>query len=160
MRACGSKSGAKTRPQNCQSLDNVLGKSRFLAQNPIFFARNPIFFTCKPIFLNGFPRFHDSFQFSSKAFQLSPMAFCFPQCLFYFPRRLSTFRKGFLNFLKKIPIFLDGFPLSAKSKKIYLRRQAYKRSLFELRNFSPLCSPSFVIASRLSELPPKQSARK
>ncbi len=29
MRALGSKSGVKARPQNCQSLENVLGKSRF-----------------------------------------------------------------------------------------------------------------------------------
>jgi hypothetical protein len=47
------------------------------------------------------------------------MAFCFPQ-------QLSTFFNGF-------PIFLNNFPLSEKSKKIYLRRQVYKRSLFKLR---------------------------
>jgi hypothetical protein len=47
------------------------------------------------------------------------MAFCFPQWL-------SAFFNGF-------PIFLDGIPLSKKSKKMYLRRQVYERSLFELR---------------------------
>ncbi len=49
--------------------------------------------------------------------------------------------------LKGFPIFIDGFPLFEKSKKIYLRRQVYKRLLFELRNSSPLCSLSFVIAT-------------
>jgi hypothetical protein len=44
------------------------------------------------------------------------MAFCFPQWL-------SAFFNGF-------SIFLDGFPLSEKSKKIYLRQQV---SLFKLR---------------------------
>ncbi len=53
------------------------------------------------------------------AFWLSSTAFCFPQ-------RLSAFFNGF-------PVFLDGFPLSEKSKKIYLRQQVYKRSLFEHR---------------------------
>jgi hypothetical protein len=52
-------------------------------------------------------------------FPLSSTAFCFPQ-------RLSALFNGF-------PIFLDGFLFSKKSKKIYLRRQVYKRSLFELR---------------------------
>jgi hypothetical protein len=54
----------------------------------------------------------------STTFQLSSMAFCFPQ-------QLSAFFNSFL-------IFLDGFLLSEKYKKIYLRRQVYKRSLFEL----------------------------
>jgi hypothetical protein len=53
------------------------------------------------------------------AFQLSSTVFCFPQ-------QLSAFFNGFL-------ISLNGFPLSKKSKKIYLWRQVYKRSLFELR---------------------------
>jgi hypothetical protein len=46
------------------------------------------------------------------------MAFCFPQ-------RLSAFLNGF-------PIFLNGFQLSKKSKKIYLRQQVSERLLFEL----------------------------
>jgi hypothetical protein len=44
---------------------------------------------------------------------------------FRFLQWLSTFFNGF-------PIFLDGFLLSKKFEKIYLRRQVYKRSLFEL----------------------------
>jgi hypothetical protein len=49
----------------------------------------------------------------------------FPQWLSNFLQRLSAFFNGFL-------IFLDGFPLSKKSEEIYLRRQVYERSLFEL----------------------------
>jgi hypothetical protein len=56
---------------------------------------------------------------------------------FFFPQRLSTFLNGF-------PIFLNGFPHSEKSKKIYLRWQVSKRSLFELRisrySLSKLCN--------------------
>jgi hypothetical protein len=59
-------------------------------------------------------------QFSSTAFQLLSTAFCFPQ-------RLSAFLNCFL-------IFLNGFPLSKKSKKIYLRQQVSKRLLFEPRH--------------------------
>jgi hypothetical protein len=63
MRAHGSKFGVKTRPQNFQILEKVVGKIKiFLAQNPIFFAQNLIFFNGFPIskksekiFLNGFP---------------------------------------------------------------------------------------------------------
>ena len=52
------------------------------------------------------------------AFKLLSTAFCFPQWL-------SAFLKGFL-------IFFNGFPISEKSEKIYLRRQVSKRLLFEL----------------------------
>jgi hypothetical protein len=86
------------------------------------------------------------------AFQFLPSAFCFPRRLFYFPRRFAAFHKGFLIFLKGFPIFLDGFPFSEKSEKIYLRQQVYKRLLFELRNSLPLCSLSFVIATRSSSV--------
>jgi hypothetical protein len=60
------------------------------------------------------------------AFQISSTAFCFPQ-------RLSPF-------FNRFPIFLDGFLLSKKSKKIYPRWQEYERSLFELRISSHLLS--------------------
>ncbi len=66
---------------------------------------------------------------------------------FYFLQRFATFCKGFLIFLKGFSIFLDGFPLPKKSEKIHLRRQVYKRLLFELCNSSQLCSPSFIIAT-------------
>jgi hypothetical protein len=63
MRARGSKFGVKTRPQNCQKLENVFGEIEiFLAQHPIFLAQNLIFFNgfliskkSKKIFFNGFP---------------------------------------------------------------------------------------------------------
>ncbi len=67
---------------------------------------------------------------------------------FYFLQYFAAFWKGFLIFLKGFSIFLDGFPLPEKSKKIHPRWQVYKRLLFELCNSSPLCSPSFIIATR------------
>ncbi len=42
------------------------------------------------------------------------------------------FFNGFPIFLNGFPIFLNNFSLSKKSEKIYLRREVYKRSLFEL----------------------------
>jgi hypothetical protein len=44
---------------------------------------------------------------------------------FHFLQRLSPFFSGFPN-------FLNGFPLSKKSGKIYLWRQVYERLLSEL----------------------------
>ena len=76
---------------------------------------------------------------------------------FYFLRCFAAFCKGFLIFLKGFSIFLDGFPLPEKSEKIHIRRQVYKRLLFELRNSLPLSSLSFAIAPRS---PPKQSVGK
>ncbi len=84
---------SKTRPQNCQKLENVFGKIEiFLAQNPIFLAQNSIFFNgfliskkFKKIFFNSFP--------------ISSTASRFLRCI-------STFRNGFL-------IFLNGFPISS-----------------------------------------------
>jgi hypothetical protein len=67
---------------------------------------------------------------------------------FNLPRHLSAFPKGFLIFLKGFLIFLNSFPLSKKSEKIYLWRQVYKRLIFKLRNSLPLCSLSFIIATR------------
>jgi hypothetical protein len=109
----------------------------------MFFTRKPIFLNGFPSFLIGFLSFFDSFPTFAYGFLLSAMPF-------YFPQRLSVFRKGFLIFLKGFQIFLKGFPLSEKSKKIYLQWQVYKRLIFELCNSLPLCSPSFVIATRSS----------
>jgi hypothetical protein len=44
---------------------------------------------------------------------------------FRFLQRLS-------DFLQRISSFLNGFPLSEKSKKIYLWQEVYERLLFEL----------------------------
>jgi hypothetical protein len=61
------------------------------------------------------------------------MAFRFLQRLSDVPQRLSAFFNGFPTFCNGFPIFLNGFLIPKKSKEIYLRRQVYKRSLFELR---------------------------
>jgi hypothetical protein len=122
MRAHGSKFGVKTRPKNCQKLENVFGKIEiFLAQNQVFFAQNLIFFNgfliskkSEKIFFNGFP--------------ISSMH--------------STFRNGFLIFLNGFPIFVNVFPLSKKSGEIYLWRQVYERSL------SKLCIPAKIAIFR------------
>jgi hypothetical protein len=63
----------------------------------------------------------------------------FPHTKLNFLQWLSAFFNGFLISSTAFqfsswgfPIFLSGFPLSKKSKKIYLWRQVYKRSPFEL----------------------------
>jgi hypothetical protein len=71
MRTRGIKFDVKTRPQNCQKLENVFGKIEiFLAQNPIFLAQNLLFFNgfpisekSKKIFFNGFPISSTAFRF-------------------------------------------------------------------------------------------------
>ena len=50
------------------------------------------------------------------------------------------FFNGFPIFLNGFPIFLNSFLLPEKSKKIYLRQEVYKRSLFELCIFCHLLS--------------------
>ncbi len=104
MCARGSKFGVKTRPQNCQKLENVLGKIKiFLAQNPIFLAQNSIFF-------NGFQISKKSEKIFFNGFPISSTAFCFLW-------RISNFRKGFLIFLNDFPIFLNGFPISSTASR-------------------------------------------
>jgi hypothetical protein len=76
------------------------------------------------IFFNGFPISEKSEEIFFNGFPISPTAFRFLQ-------QLSDFFNGF-------PIYLNGFPLSEKYEKIYLWRQVYKRSLFELCIFPPL----------------------
>ncbi len=84
---------SKTRPQNHQKLENVLGKIKiFLAQNPIFLAQNLIFFNCFPISEKSKKIFFNGYPISSAAFR--------------FLRPISTFRDCFL-------IFLNGFPISS-----------------------------------------------
>jgi hypothetical protein len=69
MRAHGRKFGVKTRPQNCQKLEKVVGKIEiFLAQNPIIYVQNLIFFDgfsiseeSAKIFFNGFPNSSTAF---------------------------------------------------------------------------------------------------
>ncbi len=45
---------------------------------------------------------------------------------------LSDFLQRLSNFPQRLSKILNSFSLSKKSKKIYLRREVYKRSLFEL----------------------------
>ncbi len=67
------------------------------------------------------------------------MAFCFLQWLSDFPQWLSTFFKGFLLSSTAFQFSSTAFWFSSTAfhfprnpKKIYLRRQVYERSLFEL----------------------------
>ena len=119
MRAHGSKFGVKTRPQNHQKLEKVVGKikiflaqkSDFLCSKLDFLQRLSDFQEIQENLLHRLSDFFNGFPLSSTAFR--------------FLQRLPNFFNGF-------PIFLNGFLLSKKYKKIYLRRQVYKRSLFEL----------------------------
>ncbi len=114
MRACGSKSGSKTRPQNRQKLENLLGKSGFSSPE-IQFSLLVIRF-----FLLAFRFSSTAFQFFSMAFQLSSTAFCFPQRLsaflnafllsatpFCFPQRLSNFPQRLFNFPQQLSTFQE-----------------------------------------------------
>jgi hypothetical protein len=53
---------------------------------------------------------------------------------------ILIFFNGFLIFLNGFPKILNSFLLSEKSKKIYLRQEVYKISLFELCIFCNLLS--------------------
>jgi hypothetical protein len=133
MRAHGSKFGVKTRPRNCQKLENVFGKIKiFLTQNPIFLAQNSIFFNSfliseksEKIFFDGFP--------------ISSMAFCFLRCI-------STFRNGFLIFLNGFPISSTAFPFS--STAFHFPRNPGKSIYFG--KYTKDCYPSFVFQSKIT----------
>ncbi len=123
MRTRGSKSGVKNEtPKLPETRESLEKIVIFLLLKSNFPHTNPIFLTRNSIFFNGFP-------LSSTAFR--------------FLWRLSDFFNVFL-------IFLNGFLLSKKSEKIYLRRQVYERSLFKLRifrHFLPeLCNSRLLIA--------------
>ncbi len=90
-----------------------------------------------PLLKSDFPHTKSDFPHTKSDFPKS--AFCFLQ-------RLSAFFNGFplssmafcflqwpSDFFNGFPIFLNGFPLSEKSGKIYLWRQVYERLLSELR---------------------------
>jgi hypothetical protein len=115
MRAHGSKFGVKTRPQNCQKLEKVVGKNQdfpspksdFLRSKFDFLHRLSDFREIQENLLQRLSNFFNAFLISVTAF------------------KFSIFLNGFL-------IFLNGFPLSEKSGKIYLRRQIYERLLSKL----------------------------
>jgi hypothetical protein len=127
MRARGSKFGVKTRPQNCQKLENVFGKIEIcLAQNPIFLAQNSIFF-------NSFPISEKSEKIFFSSFPISSTAFCFLW-------RISNFRNSFL-------IFLNGFPISSMAFQFSLTAFHFPRnpekSIYGGK-YTKDCYPSFV----------------
>ncbi len=132
MRACGSKFGVKTRPQNCKKLENVLGKIEiFLAQNPIFLAQNSIFFNDFPISKKSEKIFFNGFPISSTAF--------------HFLWRVSTFCNGFL-------IFLNGFQISStafrfSSTAFHFPRNPGK-SIYGGK-YEKDCYPSFIYQPKL-----------
>jgi hypothetical protein len=100
MRTHDSKFGVKTRPQNCQKLENILGKLGFsFSYTPIFLAQNLIFF-------NGFPISEKSEKIFFNGFPISLTAL-------RFLRRISTFRNGFLIFLNGLPISSTAFQFSS-----------------------------------------------
>ncbi len=88
------------------SLQNRQILENLLGNIEIFLLLKSDFPHTKFDFLQRLSAFFNGLPLSSTAFQFSSTAFCF---------------------------FLSGFPLSEKSEKIYLRRQVYKRSPFELR---------------------------
>jgi hypothetical protein len=112
MCARGSKSGIKNKTPELPETRESLGKIG------IFLFLKSNFPHTKFNFLQWLSAFFNGFLISSAAFQISSMAFCFLQRLY--------------NFFNGFSIFLNGFPLSEKSEKIYLRRQVYERSLLEL----------------------------
>jgi hypothetical protein len=114
MLSRGSKSGSKTRPQNCQKLENLLGKLGFSSPK-IQYSLLVIQF-----FLLAFQFSSAAFQFSSTTFQLLSTAFCFPQRLsafcnafllsatpFCFPQRLSNFPRWLSNFPQRLCTFQE-----------------------------------------------------
>ncbi len=136
----------KTSLKNCQILENVLEILRF--PSPISrFPSSKIQFSSPKIRFSS----HE-IRFSPIGFLLSSTAFRFLQWLSDFLQWLFAFSNGFLIFSNGFPIFLNGFPLSKKSEKIYLWREVYKRSLFELCIFATR-SLSFVIPATISNSP-------
>jgi hypothetical protein len=121
MRARGSESGFKNETPKLPETREYLGKigiflllySDFPHTKFDFLQRFSNFREIRENLLQRLSNFFNSFLLSSTAFR--------------FLQWLSDFFNGF-------PIFLNGFLLSEKYKKIYSRRQVYKRSLFELRN--------------------------
>jgi hypothetical protein len=115
----------KTIPKNCHILGNVLEILSF--PSPISRFPSPkIQFSSPKIQFSS----HE-IRFTQIGFLLSSMAFRFLQQLSDFLQQLSAFSNGF-PISNSFPIFLNGFPLSKKSEKIYLWQEVYERLLFEL----------------------------
>ncbi len=125
MRTHATNRVGKTSLKNCQILENVLEISRF--PSPILRFSSP------------------KIQFSSPKIQFSPIGFLLSSTAFRFLQWLYAFFNGFplslmAFWLSSMAFWFSStaFQLSKKSMKIYLRRQVYERSLFELRIFCHL----------------------
>ncbi len=106
MRTHGSKFGVKTRPQNCQKLENILGNWDFPSPK---------------------------LQFSSHKIWFSSTAFWFPRnqrksssTALRFLQRLSAFFNGFPLSKKSKKIFFDGFLISSTAFQFLHRLSANK----------------------------------
>jgi len=109
MRTHATSRIGETSLQNCQKTKESLGNiGIFLLLKSNFPYSKFDFLQQLSAFSIGFLIFFNGFPLSPMAFQISPNGF---------------------------PIFLNDFPLSEKSEKIYLWREVYKISLFELRIF-------------------------
>jgi hypothetical protein len=163
MRARGSESGSKTRPQNCQKLENLLGKSGYSLPETQFYLIVIQFFSLAFQFsstLSNFPQRLSDFcrQLSAfcDAFLLSAMPFCFPQ-------RLSAFRNTFLLFATAFQFSLTAFQFSSMAfhfprnprKSIY--GDKYTKDRFSSFVFPATCSPSYVVHAIMSISPPTHS---
>jgi hypothetical protein len=147
MRARGSKSGGKTRPQNHQKLENLLGRLGFSSPEIQFSLLVIQFFSL------AFQFSSMAFQFSSTAFQLLSMAFCFPQCL-------SAFRNACLLSATVFQFSSTAFRFSSTAfrfprnprKSIYGGK--YTKDLYSNFVFPATCSPRFVVRATMSTSPP------
>jgi hypothetical protein len=142
MRAHGSKSGSKTRPQNHQKLENLWGKLGFSSLVIWFFSL-------------AFQFSSTAFQFPSTAFQLLSMAFCFLQRLsafrnafllfatpFYFPQRLSNFPQWLSNFPQRLSTFQEiqeNLSMAASIRKIAFRALYFPPLTLQASQFVLLC---------------------
>ena len=135
----------KIRAQTCYQSHSGNGISKL--ENLWEISRNP-----SPISRFPSPKIRFSspkFRFSSYETRFTKIGFLLSFSAFRFLQRLSAFSNGFLIFFNGFPlsptasrispngfpIFLNGFLLSEKSEKIYLWREVYEISLFELRIF-------------------------
>ncbi len=119
MCAHGSKFGVKTRPQNCQKLENILGKigiflllnSNFPRSKFDFLQRLSDFWEIRENLLQWLSDFFNGFPISSTAFQ----------------------------FLQRLSYFFNGFPISEKPSSTAFRFLLYCQNTHIL-NILTFCS--------------------
>ena len=140
---------SKMRPQNCQNLENILGKigiflllnSNFPHTKFVFLQRLSNFLQQLSPFFNGFPFIFNGFPIFFNSFPLSSMAFCFLQRLSDFPQRLSSFSQR-LSFSRN--------PRKSIYGKNYTKDHYLSFVFFATR--SPTRAPSFVIPATKSHV--------